>query len=101
MISNLTELREARDWAVNIHRPWKQNLTSNDLVAGGKWNTVWDDLTVDVMDPQVENLYLEALTDKAAAARAIEPLIFVGPTTGTRKDQGEKNAERKRKVFRS
>jgi hypothetical protein len=95
----LKTLWETRSWAVDKHRPWKTRLRSNDQVASGEWNTVWGDLTVERMDPQVENIYLEALTDKAQAADATEPLIHVGPTTGTKKDLGEKNAERKRKVF--
>jgi hypothetical protein len=88
-----------RDWAVRQHRDWKVRSRTSDLMVAGKWSVIWPDLTISEMDPLVENLYVEALEDKAAAAGGITPFIEVAPTRGTRGDRAEKDAQLRRRVF--
>lgn len=84
-----------------MHREWKRRSLTLDAIASDKWQTVWDDLTVDVGEPLVENELLEALEDKAAAAASVPPKVHVAATRGTRGDRAERVAEQRRRVFRS
>ena len=93
------DLIEARTWALNVHSDWKRRMKTSDLIAGGHWSTVWPDLTGAPSDPLVENVYIEALEDKANSAAGVVPALFVAPSTGTRADRGETQAQEKRKVF--
>lgn len=86
-------------WAVQHHSEWKRRSRVSDLMVAGRWNVIWGDLAVAEYDPLVENLYVEALEDKAAAAAAIVPFIEVAPTRGTRDDRAERNAQLRRRVF--
>jgi hypothetical protein len=100
-VRDTTDLIDAHHWALQTHREWKSRSRVNDLIANGKWHVVWNDLTGQDFDPLVENIYIEALEDKAYAAAGLVPQVFVGPSTGTRLDRGEKQAQDKRKVFLS
>ena len=86
-------------WSVAKHSDWKRRSRVSDLMVQGKWNVIWQDLTVAEHDPLVENLYAEALEDKAAAAASIVPFIEVAPTRGTRDDRAERDAQLRRRVF--
>ena len=100
-IRDTVDLVDAHYWALQVHRDWKARSRVNDLIASGQWHVVWNDLTGEEFDPLVENVYVEALEDKAFSAASLVPQIFVGPSTGTRKDRGEIQAQNKRKVFLS
>lgn len=98
-IRDEADLVEARSFAFNIHQDWKRRTKAGDLIASGFWKTVWPDLSVEAIDPNVENTYIEALEDKSNAGHGMTPTLFVAPSTGTRLDRGEKQANKKRKVF--
>lgn len=98
---NLTDLAQLRDEAVAQHRGWKRRSLTLDAIAADEWQTVWDDLTVELGKPLVENTLLQALEDKTAAAAGIKPKLVVNPTRGTRQDRAERNAEQRRRVFQS
>lgn len=100
-VRDTADLLDAHHWALQAHRGWKARSRVNDLIASGRWHVVWNDLTGEDFDPLVENIYLEALEDKAYAAASLVPQVFVSPSTGTRQDRGEKQAQAKRKVFLS
>ena len=100
-VRDTADLIEAHHWALKAHRGWKARSRVNDLIANGQWHVVWNDLTGEEFDPLVENIYIEALEDKAYASASLTPQVFVSPSTGTRKDRGEKQAQDKRKVFLS
>jgi len=74
---------------------------TNDTIARGEWTTIWDDAAAEISDPLVENIYIEALEDKAMAAGTVNPVIVVPPTPGTRLDRAERNSEKKRLVHLS
>ena len=93
------ELLVIRENALNRHRDWKLRSQTADLIIQGKWSTVWADLKVTEGDPTVENVYLEALEDKAASAGAIAPVLDVAPTRGTRNDKAETDAQKRRRAF--
>lgn len=96
------DIVQMREWALEVHRDWKQRSLVSDLITQKKWSTIWPDLTVDAnQDPLVEDTYTSALLDKAFNAAAPEPQIEVAPSLGTRADRGELEAQRKRKVFRT
>lgn len=96
---NLDDLRERREWAVFTHRDWKRRSWVSDLIAKNEWHVVWGDDTISNEEPLVENLYLEALEDKAATAASIKPRLLVSPTRGTRADRAELNAQKRRRAF--
>jgi hypothetical protein len=98
---NLLDMAELRAEAVVAHRGWKRRSFVFDTIAADEWQTVWDDLTVDIGEPLVENVLLQALEDKVASAGSIEPRIDVHPTRGTRADRAERAAEQKKRVFLS
>jgi len=93
------DLLVIRENAMNRHRDWKQRSLTADLIIQNRWTTVWPDLKVTEADPTIENLYLEALEDKAASAAAVAPYVDVAPTRGTRDDRAETNAQKRRRAF--
>lgn len=95
----IEELTDLWSWATQHHADYKRRSRVSDLMVQGKWNVIWADLAVAEHDPLVENLYIEALEDKAAAAAAIAPFIEVAPTRGTRDDRAERDAQLRRRVF--
>lgn len=97
MITEL-DLRHLRAEAVMVHQPWKAEMLMCDKVERGEWQILWPDLSVESSDPLVENIYAQALEDKTITAGAIPPLLFTNPTHGTRRDEGEKNAAKRRRV---
>ena len=99
MITSEKELLDLWRWAVQHHSEWKRRSRVSDLMVAGRWNVIWGDLAVAEYDPLVENLYVEALEDKAAAAAAITPFIEVAPARGTRDDRAERSAQLRRRVF--
>lgn len=101
MLRSIEELREMRDEFVQVHRKWKARSRAADLIAGDQWHVIWDDLTATESEPLVENTLLQALTDKSASASSVMPKLVVAPSRGTRSDRAEKNAEQKRRVYRS
>jgi len=101
MIREISELATLRDEAVKEHRSWKRRILTLDSIAADEWQTVWDDLTVEYGEPLVENIALQALEDKAAAAASVRPRVRVAPTRGTAKDRAEKVAAKRRRVFKS
>lgn len=94
-------LAAAHDWAFDRHRDWKQRSALTDAVAAGQWAKLWRTIAPGADDPLVENVYLQALEDKAAAAASIQPTVHVAASHGTRNDRAEKEAQTKRKVFTS
>ncbi|MFH2073332.1 MAG: hypothetical protein ABIJ75_10830 [Actinomycetota bacterium] len=93
------DLLVIRENALNRHRDWKQRSLTADLIIQNRWATVWPDLKVTEGDPTIENLYLEALEDKAASAAANSPYVGVAPTRGTRNDRAETDAQKRRRAF--
>lgn len=69
-----------------------------DKVAGDEWKILWPDQTVESSTPLVENLYAEALEDKTITAASVPMMLRTTPTRGTRRDEGEKNAAKRRRV---
>lgn len=100
LVRYLTEngLRDLRNIAIQIHGPWKMEIALADLVASDKWSILWPDDTVESSEPLIENVYLQALEDKTMTAGAIPPMLFTPPTRGTRRDEGEKNAEKRKRA---
>lgn len=96
---SIEELTELWGWATEHHSDRMRRSRVSDLMIQGKWHVIWPDLTGEDLDPLVENLYIEALEDKAAAAAAIHPFIEVAPTRGTRDDRAERNSQLRRRVF--
>lgn len=94
----LLDLRHLREQAVHIHQRWKSETLMADRVESGDWEVLWPDLSVESKDPLVENLYSQALEDKTITAAAIPPMLFSPPTRGTKKDEGEKNAAKRKRV---
>ena len=99
MPTTIKDIRQAREWGLQIHKDWKAQIAVNDAVAEDKWNIIWDDDVTEASDPLVENVYSGSLEDKVGAASAIMPRLFVHPTRGTRVDRGERNAQTKRRVM--
>jgi hypothetical protein len=99
MLESSQQLLELRDFAVRQHRDWKLRSRTTDLLVQGKWAVLWPDLSVSEIDPTVENLLVEALEDKTAAAASVTPYIECAPTRGTRGDEAERNAQRRRRIF--
>jgi len=95
----INELVHIRTDALNRHRQWKQRSLTSDLIVQGRWQAIWPDLTVEENEPTVENIYIEALEDKAAAAGAGIPFVDVAPTRGTREDRAERVAQQRRRAF--
>lgn len=94
-------MREAREHSLQTHRDWKLQIQLCDLVAGDQWKILWPDGSVQYSDPLVENIYAQALEDKMQTAGATLPRLSVHPARGTRKDQGESNAQQRRRVWLS
>lgn len=92
-------LLEARAWALDKHRGWKQRSRVSDLMIQGRWNVIWDDTTVSEHDPMVENIYIESLEDKVGSAAAITPWVDSPPRRGTQKDRAELSAQKRRRAF--
>jgi len=101
MLRGIDELKAVREEALFEHRDWKRRSWTSDLIARNEWSTVWDDLSVEASEALVENIYTEALEDKAASAASLTPQIIVAPSPGTRSDRAEMAAQRKRRVFLS
>ena len=101
MLRGIDELRSLREEALFDHRDWKRRSWTSDLIARNEWSTVWDDLSTEASEALVENVYVEALEDKAASAASLMPQIIVAPSPGTRSDRAEMAAQRKRRVFLS
>jgi hypothetical protein len=93
------EFIQLREYGLRQHIGWKQRSRVSDLIVQGKWETAWPDLTLDERDPLVENIYNEALHDKAATAGSISPFVEVAPTRGTREDRAERDAQQRRRAF--
>lgn len=92
------ELMETRGWAVDVHRNWKSRSYANELIATNQWTATLSDFKLVNSDPHVENLYLEALEDKAAQAGSIFPFVDAPPVRGTRLDRAEREAQRRRRA---
>lgn len=101
MTLTLTDLSQLRAEAVKQHQGWKRRSFTLDAITADEWQTVWDDLTVEIGKPLVENTALQALEDSVASAAGIRPRLIVSPTRGTRSDRAEKNAELRRRVYQS
>ena len=93
------ELLQLRSYGLRAHQGWKRRSRDSDLLVQGKFNTLWPDLTIDESDPLVEHVYNEALNDKAATVAAVAPYVEVSPTRGTRKDEAEREAQKRRRAF--
>jgi hypothetical protein len=92
------DLRYLRQQAIEAHQVWKSELLMCDAVARGDWEVMWPDGSVDSSSPLVENLYSQTLKDKTLTAGAVPLSLFTPPTRGTRKDEGEKNASKRKRV---
>lgn len=98
---NLKELDGARREAREVHMDWKSRLASLDNIASGKWHVVWPDDFVTPSEPLVENIYLQALEDKANSLASGAPKLIVPPKRGTRRDRGESSSQLRRRVMTS
>lgn len=97
----LSDLSNARLYAVQEHQYWKRQIIVNDNFGAGRWQVSWDDDTVDESDPLVENVYSGALVDKVTAAAQTLPALHTFATRGTRADRGERSAEKRQRIFQS
>ena len=95
----IPELMTIRSNAMKRHLGWKQRSLTTDLILQNKWNTVWADMKVEEADPTIENVYSEAMEDKAGSAASSFPFIDVAATRGTRDDRAERVAQQRRRAF--
>lgn len=100
-IFTLGGLSWARQNALTVWSPWKQEINLVDLVANDKWEILWPDDTAEDSDPLVENTYLQALEDKTYAAGTVLPRMFTIARRGTRKDRAESAAAKRKRVMMS
>lgn len=96
-----SDLRYLRQASLDAHSQWKREILMSDEIAGGRWEIMWPDHEVESSDPLVENIYGQALEDKTITAGSIPFQVHTQPTRGTRKDEGEKNAQKRKRVFLS
>ncbi len=101
MTVTIADLRQARQDGINAHQKWKAQLRLNDAIAADEWEIVWDDGEVEEHGPLVENVYKGALEDKIATAGAGIPGIYVPPAPGTAEDRGERQSQKRRRVYQS
>lgn len=94
-------ITEARRWALEHFRLWKQQTWINDRIAADLWDVIHSDNTVEESEPLIENVYKVALEDKMASSAQPEPNLIVWPKRGTRKDMGEKSAAQRRRIHLS
>ncbi len=97
----LEDVRQAREWGLTQHQPWKHQILINDAVAADEWGVAWDDGSTDEVAPLVQNVYKGALEDKINTAGAATPAIFVPPPIGTSEDRAERAAQKRRRVLQS
>jgi hypothetical protein len=97
----ITDIADARNWALREYQAWKSQIMINDDINADKWSVLHDDATSEDSEPLVPNLYKQALEDKMNTAGSIAPQIQVHPKLGTRKDAGEKSAQIRRRVHLS
>ncbi len=97
----IDDVKKAREWGITTHQPWKAQVKINDAIAAGQWEILWDDDTVDSSDPLVQNVYLNSIEDKVNTATSGAPSIFVPPPLGTKEDEGEKRAQKRKRVYQS
>jgi len=95
------DLLDLRQYGFRAHHGWKVRLRTADHITRGQWWREWPDDTMDRHEPLVENVYNEALYDKAATAGGIKPSVEVAPVRGTRSDRGETSAQKRRRAFNS
>lgn len=95
------QLIELREYAFRSHQGWKTRTRLSDQILQGDWFTAWPDLTAEYREPLVEDVYTEALYDKAATAASVSPQVEVAPTRGTRADRAEMGAQKRRRVFKT
>ena len=93
------DLLKLRESGINRHREWKARSLTSDWIVQNKWRTLWPDLVVEETDPTIENVYAEALEDKAGSAGSIPPFVDVAPTRGTKEDRAEREAQLRRRAF--
>lgn len=98
---NDRELIALREYGFNTHRGWKTRSRLSDQILQGDWQTVFPDMSVSHKEPLVENVYTEALYDKAASAASVTPQVEVAPVRGTREDRAESQAQKRRRAFRT
>jgi len=101
MSLTLDDVRAARDWGVRFHSSWKAQIRVNDAVASDQWSIAWDDGEDEDSEPLVENVYKGALEDKMSAAGSFLPSIFVPPSPGTTEDRGERQSQKRKRVYQS
>lgn len=97
----LDELTTIRRDAVFRHQKWKTRSLTLTTMLADEWQTIWDDLSATYGEPLVENIALETVTDRASTAAEAEPQILVPGRKGTTRQRGEKNADKRRRVYRS
>ena len=96
---DLDQLRHIRDEAIHTFNPWKAEISLVDRIAAGDWSIMWPDRSKEKSKPLVENIYVQALEDKMAAAGSILPSLFVPPKLGTRADRAEAQAQKRRRIM--
>ena len=94
-------LRWTRENALTVFAPWKIEINVADMVATDKWEILWPDETVEASEPLVENTYLQALEDKTYAAGTVLPRLMTIAKRGTRQDQAERQAAKRKRVYSS
>ncbi len=98
---SIRDLKTLRESALTVHNTWKQEIALSDKIANDRWEILWPDNSVEMSDPLVENIYAQALEDKTLSAGAELPQMFTMPARGTRKDRGEMNAQKRKRVMLS
>jgi hypothetical protein len=95
------ELAERRDWAITYHQRWKAQIRLADGFDRGNWSMRWSDDSSEQTPPYVENIYSQSWQDKMATAGALVPELHVPHRQGTKLQQAESQAARRRRVYLS
>lgn len=93
--TNLRNLRDRRDWLVDLHSAHKSRVQSVTNVATGNWYVEWPDLSQTPEAPTVANQIELGIAHWSAIGGAILPSVRV-PINKTADRRKEKPAARKR-----
>jgi len=95
------DLNVRREWAIREFRYWKDDIATADAIYNDQWSVALGDDWVEESEPLVENIYSQAVEDKALTAGIVLPVLKVPPKRGTRADRGERSAQVRRRVMMS
>jgi hypothetical protein len=92
---DIRNLRDRRDWLIDMHRPHKTRVDTVTNVATGNWHVEWPDLSQTPEAPTVANQVELGIGHWAAIFGAVLPSVKV-PVNKTADRRTEKAAVRKR-----